>query len=176
MLQYRKATMADVPAIHQLIQHWANQGVMLRRPAMRIYEAARDFVVAVDDATGELAGVGGLHIMGQDLAEIRSLAVQPGRVGGGVGRGLVEKLMLDAADIGLQRVFALTYQQKFFERAGFHVVTKDSLPQKVWTECVYCDKFDNCEEIAVVRWVDPAHPDAPLVDEIPLIEKPHWSK
>jgi amino-acid N-acetyltransferase len=173
VVTYRKATMADVKAMHDLINEYAGQGVMLRRPLMLLYESVRDFTVAVED--GRLLGTGALHVMGHDLAEVRSLAVMPGLVGKGIGRGIVETLIAEANALGVARVFALTYQQAFFEKMGFEVVKKESLPQKVWKECVYCDKFDCCDEIAVIRYLAPREslqPDADL--ELPLIATPNW--
>jgi len=173
---YRKATMADIPAVHQLINDYAGKGLMLRRPIMYLYESVRDFVVAVDD-NEQIVGVGGLHIMWQDLAEVRSLAVHPSVVGKGVGRGIVDYLVDEAVKMGLKRVFALTYQQAFFEKCGFSVVQKETLPQKVWKECVYCDRFHNCDEIAMIRLLVP--PEDLLPDgtyEIPLIAVPNWQK
>jgi amino-acid N-acetyltransferase len=172
---YRKAVMADIPAIHQLINDYAAQGLMLRRPILLLYESVRDFTVAVDDETGEIVGVGGLHIMWKDLAEIRSLAVRPGLTKKGVGKGLVERLVEEAKEIGLKRVFALTYQQAFFEKCGFTVVQKETLPQKVWKECVYCDKFHCCDEIAMIRLlVPPEELETDFGMEIPLIPMPNW--
>ena len=172
-MQYRKATMADIPAVHEIINGYAAQGLMLRRPIMMLYESVRDFVVAVDDA-GQIVGVGGLHIMWQDLAEIRSLAVKPGVTQKGVGRGVVEYLITEARKLGLKRVFALTYQQGFFEKCGFSVVQKETLPQKVWKECVYCDKFHCCDEIAVIRLLVSPEELADQSEEIPLIAMPNW--
>lgn len=173
---YRKATMADIPAVHELVNDYASDGLMLRRPIMMLYETVRDFVVAVDDE-GQVVGVGGLHIMWQDLAEIRSLAVKPGVTKGGVGRGIVEYLLEEARALGLKRVFALTYQQGFFEKCAFTVIQKEALPQKVWKECVYCDKFHCCDEIAMIRWLVPAEEKAEVESlEIPLIPMPNWAK
>lgn len=174
-MEYRKATMADIPAIHQLVNAYATDGLMLRRPIMMLYEAVRDFVVAVDEA-GEVVGVGGLHIMWADLAEVRSLAVKPGLTRTGVGRGIIEFLIEEAKALGLTRVFALTYQQAFFEKVGFHVVQKETLPQKVWKECVYCDKFHCCDEIAVIRLLGPVEVVESDSMEIPLVELPNWKK
>lgn len=173
---YRKATMADIPAVHDLVNDYANSGLMLRRPIMMLYESVRDFVVAVDD-DGGVVGVGGLHIMWQDLAEIRSLAVKPGLTKKGVGRGIVDFLVDEARALGLKRVFALTYQQGFFEKCGFAVVQKETLPQKVWKECVYCDKFHCCDEIAMIRLLVPPEELADVESmEIPLIPMPNWSR
>lgn len=174
---YRKAVMADIPGVHKLVNDYAAQGLMLRRPIMMLYESVRDFVVAIDEETGEVVGVGGLHIMWQDLAEVRSLAVKPGITKKGVGRGIIEFLVEEARHLGLKRVFALTYQQGFFEKLGFHVVEKESLPQKVWKECVYCDKFHQCDEIAMIRLlVSPEEMKVEVGEEIPLIEVPNWTK
>lgn len=176
-MQFRKATMADVPAIHQLITEYATQGLMLRRTLLFIYESVRDFTVAVDEESGEVVGVGGLHIMWHDLAEIRSLAVKQGLTKKGVGKGLVEFLIDEAKAMGLKRVFALTYQQGFFEKCGFTVILKETLPQKVYSECIYCDKFHACDEIAMIRLLVPA--DELEVDdgfEIPLVAMPTWQK
>ncbi|HEY8346655.1 MAG TPA: N-acetyltransferase [Symbiobacteriaceae bacterium] len=175
-MQYRKAIMADVPVIHSLINHYAAQGLMLRRTLLHLYESVRDYSVAVDE-TGEVVGVGGLHIMWYDLAEIRSLAVKPGLTKRGVGRGLVEFLLEEARSMGLKRVFALTYQQAFFEKCGFKVIEKEKLPQKVYSECVYCDKFHACDEIAMIRLLVPEE-ELPADDgfEIPLVALPNWRK
>ncbi len=174
---YRKATMADIPAIHILVNDYANNGLMLRRPLMMLYESVRDFVVAVDPPTGEVVGVGGLHIMWQDLAEVRSLAVRPGLTKAGVGRGIIDFLVREASDLGLTRLFALTYQQGFFEKVGFAVIQKESLPQKVWKECVYCDRFHSCDEIAMIRYlVPPEQLPATEEMEIPLVAMPNWQK
>lgn len=173
-MQLRKATMADIPGIHTLINDYAVQGLMLRRPLMMLYESVRDFTVAVEE-TGDVIGVGGLHIMWQDLAEVRSLAVKSGTVRKGVGKAIVETLVKEAEELGLKRVFALTYQQGFFEKCGFAVIQKESLPQKVWKECVYCDKFHMCDEIAMIRWlVPPAEINMEPDLEIPMVDKPNW--
>lgn len=171
---YRKAIMGDIPAIHALINDYAVQGLMLRRPLMMLYEAVRDFVVAVDESTGEIVGVGGLHIMWQDLAEIRSLAVKQGITGKGVGRGVVEFLVEEGRQMGLKRIFALTYQQAFFEKCGFAVVQKETLPQKVWKECVYCDRFHCCDEIAMIKLLVPEEEIQKETNEIPVVELPVW--
>lgn len=174
---YRKATMADIPAVHQLVNDYAAAGLMLRRSIMLLYEAVRDFVVAVDEESGQIVGVGALHIMWSDLAEVRSLAVKPGVTQKGIGRGIVEFLVEEAKQLGLKRVFALTYQQVFFERCGFTMVPKETMPQKVWKECVYCDKFHCCDEIAVIRLlVPPEELESAGADEIPLVAMPNWKK
>jgi len=150
----RQATLADVERMHALINQFADQGLMLPKSRNKLYQNVRDFWVAekVDLATGErvFAGCGALHVLWEDLGEIRSLAVSEGFQGNGVGREIVRVLLQDAARLRLPRVFALTYQVAFFERLGFVEVDKDTLPRKVWGECLDCPKFPNCDERAVV--------------------------
>ncbi|MHB8170797.1 MAG: N-acetyltransferase [Thermincolia bacterium] len=145
---YRKAKISDVEVIHGLINNYAEQGLMLARPRTMLYECLRDFTVAEDE--GRLVAAGALHILWEDLAEVRALAVASEYAGKGVGRGLVERFIEEARDLGIPRVFTLTYQSKFFEKCGFSMVNKDDLPHKVWKECINCPKFPNCDENALI--------------------------
>jgi amino-acid N-acetyltransferase len=145
----RPATVRDVPAIAALITEFAQRGKMLFRSHAELYEAIRDFVVAEEG--GEIVGTGALEIVWADLAEVRSLAVNPRHHGKGVGRALVHAVVEEARRLDIQRVFALTYEQLFFEKLGFHVVDKSALPSKVWSVCIKCPKRDGCDEIAMVR-------------------------
>jgi amino-acid N-acetyltransferase len=111
-------------------------------------EAIRDFKVA--RVGGEVAGCGSLHIMGSDLAEVRSLAVAESAQGTGVGAAIVAACVADARIFDLERVFALTYKPGFFEKQGFRLANVMEFPQKVWNECVRCPFFTNCKEVAVV--------------------------
>lgn len=147
-MKYRKAKITDVEPIHALITDHAEKGLMLARPRTMLYESLREFTVA--EAQGQVVGAGSLHIIWEDLAEIRALAVAPGYAKMGIGRSLVNMFIEEARELAIPRVFALTYQQGFFEKCGFKVVAKESLPQKVWKECVNCPKFPNCEEIAMI--------------------------
>ncbi len=147
-MKYRKAKITDVEPIHALITNYANKGLMLARPRTLLYESLREFTIAED--RDRVVGAGSLHIIWEDLAEIRALAVAPDYAGKGIGRGLVDRFINEARELIIPRVFALTYQQKFFEKCGFKIVAKESLPQKVWKECVNCPKFPNCEEIAMI--------------------------
>ena len=145
---FRKAKITDVEAIHALITHYADRGLMLARPRSLLYESLREFTVAVDQA--QVVAAGSLHIIWEDLAEVRALAVSPGYTGRGIGRKLVKMFLDEAKDLAIPHLFALTYQQEFFARCGFRVVPKESMPQKVWKECVNCPKFPNCEEVAML--------------------------
>jgi amino-acid N-acetyltransferase len=161
----RPATTHDVPAIAALISAFAQRGRMLFRSHAELYEALRDFHVAQHD-DGRILGVCALEIVWADLAEIRSLAVEPSAQGQGLGRALVNATVDEAQRLKINRVFALTYEQRFFEKLGFAVVDKSALPLKVWSVCIKCPKRDGCDEIAMVRTLsaEPApvsdHPDA----------------
>lgn len=159
----RPATVRDVPAIADLISLFASQGKMLFRSHAELYETIRDFFVAIDAATGRIAGICGLEIVWADLAEVRSLAVDPAYHGKGLGRRLVQAVIDEARRLEIQRVFSLTYERVFFEKLGFVVVDKSALPLKVWSGCIKCPKRDGCDEIAMVRTIL----DAPAVQEPP---------
>lgn len=142
----RSARISDAKAIHQLLLGYAQQGQLLGRSLVDIYDALRDFQIYEEE--GEVLGVGALQICWEDLAEIRSLAVKPGLSGQGIGRKLVEACLAEARELGLKKVFALTYQPAFFERLGFAEIEKSELPHKIWTDCIHCVKFPDCDEIA----------------------------
>jgi amino-acid N-acetyltransferase len=115
-----------------------------------IYSHIRDFAVMEDEESGALVGCGALQICWQDLAEIRSLAVETSRQGEGIGTRLIGALMEEARDMGVKQVFVLTYRQRLFERLGFKVMNKNLLPHKIWADCIRCTKFPECDEIAMV--------------------------
>jgi len=141
--------MSDVKGIHGLIAEYARKGDMLPRSLADIYENLRDYFIFEDD-DGELVGSAAIHIMWEDLAEVRSLAVREGKMRRGIGTQLVESCISEAIVLGIGRVFALTYKPEFFEKLGFHVVDKAELPQKIWTDCLKCSKFPDCDEVALV--------------------------
>jgi len=143
----RKALVRDVPAMARLINGFAAQEIMLPRSFYQFYQHLRDFTVA--EHQGEVIACGALQIIWEDQAEIRSLAVAPEWQRRGVGRRLVKALLEEAKALGVPSVFALTYQQAFFKKMGFHVVPHESLPHKIWGDCLNCPKFPNCDEIAM---------------------------
>ena len=144
----RKARTTDVPAIHRLVNFYAQKGDLLPRTLQELYERVRDFHVFEHE--GQIAGTCSLYIYGADLAEIRSLAVEPEFEGRGIGRAVTEACMAEAVDLLIKRVFALTYKTVFFERLGFRVVNKIDLPEKIWKDCLKCSKFYHCDEVAVL--------------------------
>lgn len=146
---FRKATFSDVESILKLINGYAGQGLMLARSRNTLYEGLREFVLAEED--GEVVGVAALHLVWDELAEIRALAVHPDKIKSGIGRTIVEMLTEEAKELGVKTLFALTYQPGFFRKLNFNEVEKDSVPQKMWKECINCPKFPNCDEIAMVK-------------------------
>ncbi len=144
----RKAEIKDVKEIQKLLTHFANRGDMLSRSLSELYEAIRDFYICEED--GRLLGTAALHIVWEDLAEIRSVAVSEEAGRKGVGTQLVQACIDEAREIGLKRVFCLTYKPNFFGKFGFRIVDKSELPHKVWGDCMKCVKFPDCDEIAMV--------------------------
>jgi amino-acid N-acetyltransferase len=149
----RKARTEDAAAIQRLINGFAERDLMLPRSLSQLYENVRDFFVVDDNEA--VAGCAALHVSWKDLAELKSLAVDERFQGRGYGRDLIHACVDEARDLGIARVFALTYVPELFERFGWTRVDKATLPRKVWTECVYCPKFSSCTEVAVVLDLTP---------------------
>jgi amino-acid N-acetyltransferase len=147
-LNLRKAKVKDAQEIFKILQHFALKEVLLPRSLNSIYENIRDFYVYETD--GKIVGVGSLHIYWEDLAEIKSLAVIDQYQHQGIGKKIVEACLEDAKQLGIKKVFALTYVPSFFEKLGFKITDKSNFPQKVWTECIHCVKFNDCKEVPVV--------------------------
>ena len=145
-----RASISDAKAIHDLVNTFARRGEMLPRTMAEVYENLRDYYV-VRDAAGEAVACGGLHILWEDLAEIKSLAVREDLQGAGLGARIVDACLEEARQIGLATAFALTYRPGFFEKLGFAQADVMTLPRKVWGECYRCPKFPGCNEIAMVR-------------------------
>lgn len=148
-MEIRNATVRDAQAIHELISTHAQRDRMLFRPISDVFEGLQAFFVA--EIEGRVVGCCALKIIWSDLAEIQSLAVREGWAGHGIGRALVEACAQRARDLGLARLFTLTLEPAFFQKVGFQVVEKASLPMKVWSDCARCPKQDHCDEIAMVR-------------------------
>ncbi len=144
------AELEHVDRIVNLIKYWADLGELLERSRVEVLDAIRDFKIALD-LEGNLVGCSSLHVLGEDVAEVRSLAVDPNVQTKGIGAALVAACVADAHAYKVDRVFALTYQQGFFEKQGFELANVMDFPEKVWNECVRCPFFSNCREIAVVR-------------------------
>jgi len=148
-LKIRPAGIEDVEAIVGLLTPFAEQQLILPRPRDDIYQHLQEFLVAEYD--GVVAGAAAMHIYTSKLAEIRSLVVDGSHQGRGIGRLLVEACEKWGAGLGVVNIFALTYVPDFFVGMGYERVPKESLPHKIWTVCIHCAKFADCDEIAVQK-------------------------
>ncbi len=144
----RKAQIKDMKEIQKLLTHFASRGDMLSRSLSELYEAIRDFYVIEEE--GKLLGTAALHIVWEDLAEVRSVAVAEEAGRKGIGTQVVRACLDEARELGLRRVFCLTYKPEFFSKFGFRIVDKSELPHKVWGDCMKCVKFPDCDEIAMI--------------------------
>ncbi len=147
-MKIRKARITDVKHIQKFVNEFAKREEMLPRALNELFEGLRDFVICEDN--GIIKGVCALRILWEDLAEIRSLAVKETDQRQGIGKSLVRKCLKEAVDLGIRRVFALTYQPDFFKKIGFKEIDKAKLPQKIWGDCLKCPKFPECDEHAVI--------------------------
>lgn len=127
----RRARVADVRKIKDLVDCYAG-AVLLTKQLVTLYEAVQEFWVAERD--GEVVGCGALHVLWEDLAEIRTLAVHPGAVGHGVGHALVECLIGQGRSLGLRRLFVLTFEDRFFSRYGFRTIEGTPVTAEVYDE------------------------------------------
>jgi amino-acid N-acetyltransferase len=147
----RKARIGDVKTIHRFIAISSGKGEMLARSLMDIYGGLRDFFVYYDEKDKCIEGICAMNITWENLAEIRSLYVIEKKRKNGIGRKLVEACISEASALEIYRVFTLTYQREFFLKLGFVDVDRNTLPQKVWSDCLRCPKYpDFCDEISMI--------------------------
>ena len=158
-MNVRKATMRDIPAMLSLINWYAGQEIMLPRTEFELAESIRDFRVC--EIGSKLVGCGALHFYTAASGEIRSLAVSPESKASGIGRKIVEALEQEARDADLSCLFAFTYVPGFFARLGYQEVDRNLIPLKAWKDCLCCSKFQNCDEIAVLKALKSAPPEGP---------------
>lgn len=144
----RKAQIKDVKEIQKLLITFASRGDMLSRSLSELYESLRDFYIFEQNET--LLGTAALHIVWEDLAEVRSVAVSEDVGRQGIGRQVVQACIAEARELGLKRIFCLTYKPEFFGKLGFKLVDKSELPHKVWGDCIKCVKFPDCDENAMI--------------------------
>jgi len=145
----RKAKIEDVKQIQELINSFAKNDLMLPRSLNELYENLRDFWVYQENR--QIIGCVALHISWEDLAEIKSLAVKKNRQHKGMGGKLITICINEAKELGIKKIFALTFRPDFFKKFGFKRTKHANLPHKIWAECIKCHKFPNCQEVALVR-------------------------
>ena len=148
----RKARVSDVVVMKQIISSYSKDELMLARSLSEMYENIRDYYVC--EINEKVVGCCTLYVVWEDLAEILALAVKPECSRKGMGTKLVSACLEDAEDLGMKEVFALTYVPEFFATLGFKIVDKNSLPRKIWSGCLRCPKFPDCNEIAVVKSIN----------------------
>ncbi len=135
-MSVRKARVDDAPAIHALVNRFARKEKMLPLSLGLVYERLRDFFVY------------------ERRGKVRSLAVQKEYQRRGIGAALFHACIEEAPRLGVRRVFTLTFVPAFFQRMGMTLVAKETLPHKVWADCVRCPRFPNCDEVALVADLD----------------------
>jgi len=140
---------SDAQRIQSLIMYYAKRDEMLPRSINEIYENLRDFTVIEEN--GEVIACGALHVCWDNLAEVKSLAVDPEHTKLGHGSRLVRYAVRETRKMDISRVFTLTFQDEFFYKLGFRYVDVNELPKKVWFECVKCVHFPDCDEVAMVK-------------------------
>ncbi|GII77527.1 N-acetylglutamate synthase [Sphaerisporangium rufum] len=132
-LAVRRARTTDVPTIRRLVDAYSGDGPrLLRKATVTLYEDVQEFWVAECD--GQVVGCGALHVLWEDLAEIRTVAVDAERRGLGIGHRIVEALLATARELGLRRVFCLTFEVDFFARHGFVPLNGTPVSPEVYAE------------------------------------------
>ncbi len=147
-MKLRKAKMKDVKEIQGIINYFAANGEMLPRALNELYENIRDYFVIEDK--GKVVACGALHVNWEDLAEVKAFAVAKSHHRQGLGTILLKACLKEAKAMGIKKVFALSYQPDFFKKHGFSVIDKMQLPHKIWSECVKCPKFPDCDETCLI--------------------------
>lgn len=155
-LSIRRARTSDVGRIRQLLDHYAPNGALLDKPTVTLYEDIQEFWVAeagTDPGTA-VVGCGALHVMWQDLAEVRTVATDPAYQGRGVGHRLLEQLLDTAAQLGVRRVFVLTFEVDFFARHGFRPIQGTPISRDVYGELLR-SYDEGVAEFLDLEWVKP---------------------
>lgn len=159
-MRSRRARPEDVEAIHSLVTHYAAQGILLPRPRGEIREHIERFLVLVEN--GQLLGCVALEPYGSDLAEIRSLAVDPAVQGRGLGTRLLQVALAAARRRRIARLFAVTHKPEFFGERGFIATTRWALPEKLERDCRTCPKAPTCVLVAMIATVCPERVPLPV--------------
>ncbi|HEY7194963.1 MAG TPA: GNAT family N-acetyltransferase [Gemmatimonadales bacterium] len=147
-LKLRPATLSDVAAMEVFMAPFEATGDLLPRSNYDLCRHIKEYIVA-EAPDGSLLGTGSLKVYSAQLAEIAALAVREDQQGRGVGKAIVEALLVDARAMGLSEIFGLTRKPLFFMRLGFRVAEKEQFPLKVWADCARCPRQHACDEVAV---------------------------
>jgi len=158
----QKAQIRDVEEILELVNGFAASNLMLPRGPQYLYENIRDFVIATDhnvpvysmtetkEVLHLIVACASLHVLWEDIAEIRALAIHPDYQHLGLGSKLVERMKQEAKLLGIKRLYTFTLSEDFFKTLGFKRQNRAELPAKVWGECSRCPKYFQCDEVGMV--------------------------
>jgi len=158
----QKAQIRDVEEILELVNAFAALNLMLPRGPQYLYENIRDFVIARDgnvpvysltetrEVLHLIVACGSLHVLWEDIAEVRALAIHPDYQQLGLGKKLVEYMKEEAKQLGIRRLYTFTLTEEFFKMLGFRRQDRSELPPKVWGECSRCPKYFHCDEVGMV--------------------------
>jgi N-acetylglutamate synthase-like GNAT family acetyltransferase len=160
-MRARRARISDAHAIHRLIAHYSVQGLLLARTEEEVRRNIDHFLVQTNSR--RVVGCLSLEIYGADLAEIRSVAVDPEARGCGIGAKLIAFALEGARESGIARVFAVTHAPQFFERQGFVASSRKLLTEKIERDCCTCSKRRSCKLVAVIATVLPARIMLPIL-------------
>lgn len=151
----RKATIQDIKTVHELLHEYGKKEELLARPLSELYDHVRDFSLFVEKNQKTVLGCCALQFCWEDLAEIRSLAVQPDHIGKKIGTALTRAALSEAREFNIKKVFTLTYKPEFFKNFGFIKIDRSELPLKIWSDCIICVKFPDCDETAMMKEMEP---------------------
>ncbi|MDR0984959.1 MAG: N-acetyltransferase [Endomicrobium sp.] len=149
MYEIRSAKITDAREIYKLIEYYANKKEMLHRPISAIFEEIQEFILIKENNT--MVGCGALHVSWEDLAEIRSLAILENYKNNGFGSKIVNELQKNAKSLDIKKVFTLSFKPNFFKKLGYEVISKETLPHKIWNDCINCHLFPDCGEVALLK-------------------------
>lgn len=147
----KKATIKEIKTIHKLLHHYGSRGELLSRPLSELYDHLRDFSVFIDTVENKVVGCCALQFCWEDLAEIRSLAIDPEYVGKSIGTRLTQTIIAEAESYKIRKIFATTYRPDFFARFGFTEIDRSELPIKIFSDCILCVKYPDCDETAMLK-------------------------
>ena len=148
-MKIRPAKVQDVKQMHKIIEFYADNKEMLHRSLNSIYENIQEYVVA--EYKGRIIGCGALHVSWDNLAEVKALAVEKTYARQGIGTKIVKNLEQNALGLGIYTTFALSFKPAFFQKMGYEVISREVLPQKIWSECINCHLFPDCGEIPLIK-------------------------
>lgn len=151
----RHAIIPDVNGMSTLINEFATARIMLARGPLYLYQSIQDYMVITGEIEGQevVVACGGLHVLWEDFAEIRSVAVHPALQNRGLGAMLVKSLTKNAVRLGVKRLFVFTLAPDFFYAQKFEEMPRDDIPPVVWAECSKCPKFYKCDEIGMIKYI-----------------------